>query len=74
MQQPGPGLDGHSRSIDLVESDDGSDTMALDEEEPAPGQVFHYLVRGQGPCALAEGTLGTDSQLVERSGSRCPCE
>jgi hypothetical protein len=43
---------------------------AADPDLPVSGSVFHYLVRTGHSCG--EGTLGVDSDGVERTGSACP--
>ncbi|MCP3981128.1 MAG: hypothetical protein GY716_17660 [bacterium] len=53
-----------------IESDDGSNSYAADGDAPAPGQVFHYLVRAENSCGA--GSLGLDSSGAERSGAVCP--
>jgi len=56
---------------DCIESDDGSDTIATDTEDPAaPGDVFHYLVRADNACQ--SGTLGEATGGGERPGASCP--
>jgi hypothetical protein len=55
-----------------LESGDGPDVSALDAESPAPGEVFYYLVRGRNACPAGVGTLGFDSNGVERPGRNCP--
>jgi hypothetical protein len=55
-----------------VESDDGPNTTATYAGDPAPGQVFYYLVRAQDSCAFGMGPLGTDSSGVPRAGRTCP--
>ena len=48
--------------------------MALDEEIPLNGEVYHYLVRAGNACPAVsgEGSLGADSSGQERSGTTCP--
>ena len=55
-----------------VEPDDGTDLTATDTDEPATGAVFHYLVRAENDCPNGEGTLGQDSDGIERLGIACP--
>jgi hypothetical protein len=43
---------------------DGADRMSTDAEEPAPGGVFHYLVRPESDCG--PGPMGSD-----RTGRAC---
>jgi len=47
-----------------LESDDGADTLALDVQQPAAGQLFFYLVRAENECGA--GSLGGG-----RSGQAC---
>jgi hypothetical protein len=54
------------------ESDDGSDRFAVEWEVPAPGAIFYYLVRSDGECPGAGGSLGTGSDGTPRSGRLCP--
>ena len=53
-----------------VETDDGSDTEALDATIPDAGFVNHYLVRAENVCSA--GTLGAASGGEERTGGSCP--
>jgi hypothetical protein len=62
----------HSSGAFCVESDEGSDREATDTDDPAPGGVFHYLVRAQNDCPDGAGTLGHDSNGTERLGRTCP--
>jgi hypothetical protein len=55
-----------------IESDDGSDTSATDPTEPTAGTAFFYLVRAENDCPMGQGTLGTDSDGIERQGRSCP--
>ena len=54
-----------------IESDDGSDMMAVDSEMPLPGTRFHYLVRAENACPSSEGSLGTDSGGLSRIARTC---
>jgi hypothetical protein len=54
-----------------LESQDAGDSMAVDAGPPAPGEIFFYLVRVAGGCAIP-GTLGGDADGVERLGRICP--
>ena len=45
------------------------DAMAADTSIPPVGGIFYYLVRGVNDCA--DGTLGTSSAGVERTGTAC---
>lgn len=56
-------------AADCVETDD-TDTTAQDATTPAAGVVFYYLVRAENDCG--EGSLGTRSDGVERTGTSCP--
>jgi hypothetical protein len=53
-----------------LESDDASDTVALDPGVPGSGDVYHYLVRAVNVCG--DGSLGQDSTGSERNGPACP--
>ncbi len=55
-----------------VESDDGADRMATDASDPAPGELYHYLVRAENDCPTGPGDLGDDSAGLERPGRSCP--
>jgi N-acetylneuraminic acid mutarotase len=57
-----------------VESDDASDTTALDADVPALGGFFYYLVRAENACpnALGEGPLGFRSNGQPIQGRSCP--
>ena len=57
---------------DCIESNDGSNTSATDLGTPSAGQVFFYLTRAENSCGLGTGSLGTNSQGVERAGRSCP--
>jgi hypothetical protein len=50
---------------------DGIDTNTIDAEEVAGGIVF-YLVRATNACPVGEGTLGTRTNLTQRTGRHCP--
>jgi len=53
-----------------VESNDGSNTIAADASLPATGTAFFYLVRAEDSCG--QGSLGTSSSGVARTGRTCP--
>jgi len=57
-----------------IESDDASDTTALDADVPPPGGFFYYLVRAENACpaALGEGPLGFRSNGQPIQGRSCP--
>jgi len=55
-----------------VESDDGSDTQAMDTASPTAGTVFLYLSRAQNGCPVGEGSLGQTSAGASRFGRGCP--
>ena len=55
-----------------VESNDGADTMATDNAVPLSGAVYNYLNRAENDCPSGEGSLGTNSDGVERAGMSCP--
>jgi hypothetical protein len=54
-----------------LEADD-TDRSAVDHDAPAPGNVFHYLVRVENGCPGGSGALGSDSAGVPRTGIGCP--
>lgn len=62
--------DGFTDALCLV-ADEGPDRSAEDEEAPAPGAAFHYLVRALNPCPDGAGSLGTSSSGAEREGRLC---
>jgi hypothetical protein len=45
-------------AADCLESDDGTDTEAVDGDVPSPGTVWFYLVRGEYLCPDGAGSLG----------------
>ena len=51
---------------------DPSSTNSSDGEVPGPGASFYYLVRAVNGCPVPQGTLGVDSDGVERVGPQCP--
>jgi hypothetical protein len=55
-----------------VESDDGTDTMAVDSDPVPAGVTYYYLVRAENACPAGEGSLGNDSDGASRSGRTCP--
>jgi hypothetical protein len=55
-----------------LESDDPSDTLAVTQAAPQPGQVLFFLVRAGNTCPAGDGSLGTGSDGRERSGRACP--
>jgi hypothetical protein len=57
---------------DCVESDDGPDREATDLDDPAPGAVFHYLIRAQNSCPDGNGPLGQSSSGTDRQARPCP--
>jgi hypothetical protein len=50
---------------------DQADLVAVDGAAPGAGGVFYYLVRVENGCPQP-GSLGQDSDGVERSGIQCP--
>jgi hypothetical protein len=46
----------------------------MENEVPASGDTFHYLVRGKNKCPdeLGQGSVGTDSAGVPRPAASCP--
>ena len=63
--------DGFGFAGECVESDDG-DNEAVEIATPAIGEVRFYLVRAQNDCPGGQGSLGSDSESVERPGIACP--
>jgi len=55
-----------------VEWDDATDTTAIVTGAPAPGEVFHYLVRAENDCPSGQGSLGQGSSGTPREGVHCP--
>jgi len=55
-----------------IESDDGSDTSAVDTETPAVGEAFYYLTRAGNPCPQPEGPVGATTSGVPRKARPCP--
>jgi len=55
-----------------VESNDGSNTTAVDAAVPANGTGFFYLVRPENACPSGQGVLGTNSSGTPISGRACP--
>lgn len=55
-----------------VESDDGTNSTAIDATTPAAGGLFHYLVRAENACPTGPGDLGDGSSGQERPGRVCP--
>jgi N-acetylneuraminic acid mutarotase len=51
---------------------DAETFQAVDPETPPLGGMFAYLVRAQNRCPGGEGSLGTDSNGVPRTGRPCP--
>ncbi len=64
------GFDFAGAAAFCVESDDGSDTSALDTTELAPGDLLSFLTRAGNACG--EGDAGTDSDGVPRPFLACP--
>ncbi len=64
--------DGFTAAAVCLESDSGADLVAVDNNSPPVGGVFHYLVRGENACPTGPGDLGNDSNGVERPGRTCP--
>jgi hypothetical protein len=67
-------LDFTGAGATCIESDDGSDTAAVDADTPPAGNVFYYLVRAQNGCpaGLGQGPLGAASDGSIRTGRACP--
>jgi hypothetical protein len=67
------GASGFATAVCVVQ-DDPLTPMALDEEIPLNGEIYHYLIRASNDCpaVAGEGSLGADSSGQERSGVICP--
>jgi hypothetical protein len=61
---------GFATSATCLESDDGTNTYAVDVDLPQAGEVFYYLVRTENACG--SGSLGSISGGAERTGIDCP--
>jgi hypothetical protein len=59
-------------SATCVETDDGSDTNAVDGGTPGPGLAWFYLVRAENACPSGQGPLGSDSDGLPRTARTCP--
>jgi titin len=57
-------------SASCVESDDGSDTMAVHTTAPPAGTALQFLIRAENPCG--DGSLGERSDGTARSARNCP--
>ncbi len=55
-----------------VETDDGSDTTAVDLAIPGEGTALYYLVRPENSCPAGQGVLGRDSGGTLKPGRGCP--
>ncbi len=55
-----------------LESDDGSDTSAIDPDLPSPESLYFYLIRGKYDCPHGDGPLGNMSDGTPRDGLNCP--
>jgi len=55
-----------------VESDDASDTAAIETTDPGPGVAWFYLIRAENDCPAGQGTLGTGTGGTPRVGRSCP--
>ena len=53
-----------------METDDGTDTNAVDPFVPNSGGIAHYLIRARGYCGGDH--LGLTSGGVLRTGRSCP--
>lgn len=53
-----------------VETDDASDRLATDPSVPPAGGLSYYLIRGGNACG--EGSLGSSSAGLPRTGRSCP--
>jgi hypothetical protein len=59
-------------SASCVESDDGADSLAIDQSNPEVDRGFFYLVRAANHCPAGEGSLGRGSDGNTRPGRTCP--
>jgi len=55
-----------------VETNDGSDTTAVDLDTPTEGAALYYLVRPENSCPSGQGVLGRDSGGTPKPGRGCP--
>ena len=55
-----------------LESNDGADTLAIDDITPPPGVTTHYLVRAQNDCPDGLGSLGLEQNGQLRIANDCP--
>ncbi len=55
-----------------LETNDSTDTEALERKSPAIGKAFFYLVRSRNDCPGGDGGIGFTSSGVPRFGRTCP--
>jgi len=55
-----------------VETDDGTDTLAIDTDLPGSGEIFSYLIRAENACPYGQGPFGNQSNGSPRTGRQCP--
>ena len=61
--------DDFTTSVTCIEGDDGTNSYAMDPDQPPSGAVFYYLVRAENGCG--PGSWGRDSDDLERIASDC---
>jgi hypothetical protein len=54
-----------------VETDDSTDTTAIETADPAAGTVLYYLVRAENGCAGGVGSTGTSQAIYARAARDC---
>ena len=55
-----------------IETNGSEDEQAVDGDEPLLSQVYFYLVRAENNCPGGVGSLGTGTDLIERTATGCP--
>ncbi|RLE19511.1 MAG: hypothetical protein DRJ50_12135, partial [Actinobacteria bacterium] len=53
-----------------IETDDGTDSVAIDATIPSADEVYYYLIRAETPCG--DGSIGEGTGGAVRSGRACP--
>jgi hypothetical protein len=61
--------DGFASDAVCIETDDGTNTYAIDPEQPPANGAFYYLVRAENACGA--GSLGHSSSGAERTAIDC---
>lgn len=62
---------GFVASVQCIESDDGTDNVAIDLDVPSVGEIYYYLVRAESACPQGLGPLGYDSTGALTPGTDC---